>query len=69
MATITIILPVSYTHTVRVQRNLTPTVIGRREMNKVRCHVCGSTKTPSTVITLQGQEPLAQEEANSLQWA
>lgn len=69
MATITIILPMSYTHMVKVQRNLTLTVIGRQEMNKVRRRVCGSTKTPSTVITLQGQEPFAQAEANSLQWA
>lgn len=69
MATITIIPSMSHTHMVKVQRNLTPTVIRRREMNKVRCHVCGSTKTPSTVITLQGQEPFAQGEANSLQWA
>lgn len=64
MATVTIILPVSYTRMVKVQRNLTLTVIGRREMNKVRCRVCGSAKTPLTVITLHGQA-----EANSLQWA
>lgn len=44
VVTITIILPVSYARTVPVQRNLTLTVTGRREMNKVRCRACGSAR-------------------------
>lgn len=74
VVTITIILPVSYAPMVTVQRNLTLTVTGRREMNKVRCRACGSARTPSTVTTLQGsrgkQSPMGRKldsaELNSL---
>lgn len=54
LVTITIILPVSYARMVIVQRNLTLTVTGGREMNKVRCRACGSARTPSAVTTSPG---------------
>lgn len=54
LVTITIILPVSYARMVIVQRNLTLTVTGGREMNKVRCRACGSARTPSAVTASPG---------------
>lgn len=76
LVTITIILPVSYARMVIVQRNLTLTVTGGREMNKVRCRACGSARTPSAVTTSpgwRGKQPsmgrkLGSAELNRLAW-